>query len=389
MQKTFSRDRFTWLAYLFLAFYGYYINIIGPVTPFLKDELGLSYTVGSLHYTLFALGILLVGLGGDWAVARLGRWRALWVGAAGLSAGTLLLVGARAPVLTIGATFLMGIIGSLILVIVPTELSDRHGEMRAVALSEANVIASLVAASAPLLVGFFARTLAGWRVALVLVAFTPFWMYLFFRGAKPSDANRAAGRLLHPGVHLPRLYWVYWLCIVLAVAAEFCMISWSADYLETTLHVPQADAAQAVSIFFVAMIVGRIAASRLSQRVTTHHLIAASVLLAIAGFFLYWWAVSIPATLAGLFLTGFGIASLYPLILSLAIGSAGSATVQASTRATLASGTAILTLPLVLGRLADLAGIRQAYGVVLLLLIGVLIVILLTGKLSRHRPGCA
>ncbi len=40
MNRTFSRDRFTWLAYLFLAFYGYLLNALGPVTPFLKDELG-------------------------------------------------------------------------------------------------------------------------------------------------------------------------------------------------------------------------------------------------------------------------------------------------------------------------------------------------------------
>ena len=42
----------------------------------------------------------------------------------------------------------MGLIGSLILAIVPAALSDQHGEMRAVALSEANVISSLIATAA-------------------------------------------------------------------------------------------------------------------------------------------------------------------------------------------------------------------------------------------------
>ena len=58
--QTFYRDRFTWLAYILLAFYGYFLNILGPITPFLKDELKLSYTVSSLHFTAFAVGILLV-----------------------------------------------------------------------------------------------------------------------------------------------------------------------------------------------------------------------------------------------------------------------------------------------------------------------------------------
>jgi fucose permease len=81
-----------------------------------------------------------------------------------------------------------------------------------------------------------------------------------------------------------------------------------------------------------------------------------------------------------LFITGLGVANLYPLILSLAISAAPGKTVQAGARATLASGTAILALPLVLGRLADSAGIRFAYAVVLLLLISIFL-------LHQFAPG--
>jgi fucose permease len=84
---------------------------------------------------------------------------------------------------------------------------------------------------------------------------------------------------------------------------------------------------------------------------------------------IFWRTQNVLIGLSGLFLTGLGVANLYPMILSLTIGAANGNTVQASARATLASGTAILLLPLVLGRLADVVGIRLAYGVVLLLLI--------------------
>jgi fucose permease len=385
MQNKFTRDRFTWLIYLFLAIYGYFINVIGPVTPFLKAELGLSYTISSLHYTVFAVGILFVGLGGNLVIARLGRWRALWLGAAGLSLGSLLLIAGRTPVLTIGATFFMGLVGSLILVIVPSALADRHGEMRAVALSEANVISSLASTAAPLLVGTFSSTVGGWRMGLGIAALAPFIIYFFFRDIKPGGAVSTSVNGSHLKQPLPVLYWIYWISIVLAVAVEFCMISWSADYLETTLGMPRANAAQAVSLFLLAMIIGRLAGSRLVQRISAQWLVSASVLTAIAGFMLYWQAANIPSALVGLFLTGLGVASLYPLTLSLAIGAAGNDTVQASTRATLASGTAILTLPLVLGRLADAAGIHQAYGIVLVLLICVLGIILAVQTLRRKQ----
>lgn len=386
MRRTYTRDRFTWLAYLFLAFYGYFLNAFGPITPFLMDDLGLSYTVSSLHFTAFAVGILVVGLGGHLLIRRIGRRRSLWIGAFGTSLGALLLVLGKTPVITIGAAFLMGVIGSLILAIIPAALADHHGELRAVALSEANVLASAVATMAPLLVGWCARFLGNWRLALVLGAFTSILMYLGFRKTVPPAAaagQPAAAATKRP---LPRLYWIYWVALVLGVAVEFCMIFWSANYVELALGASKASAAQAVSVFLGAMIFGRLLASRLVFRFTARRLVIAAFLIASAGFLLYWGAHNILLGLTGLFFTGLGVAFFYPLILSLAIEAAGEATIQAGARATLASGVAILMLPLVLGRLADAVGIRPAYGVVLLLLAGVFLIVQFAGRPAATHP---
>src|SRR5512139_1448672 len=106
--QTFHRDRSSWLLYLLLAFYAFFINVFGPITPFLKDELALSYTVSSLHFTAFAVGILLAGLTGHIVVQRMGRWNALWLGAFGMSGGALLLLVGQSATFTIGASFCMG-----------------------------------------------------------------------------------------------------------------------------------------------------------------------------------------------------------------------------------------------------------------------------------------
>jgi fucose permease len=179
----------------------------------------------------------------------------------------------------------------------------------------------------------------------------------------------------HPaGGPLPALFWIYWVAIFLGVSVEFCMVFWSADYLERVLGLIKADAAQAVSLFLAAMIVGRLLGSRLVQRFSTRAVVSISILVAGVGFLLFWRAENSLLGLSGLFITGFGVANLYPLILSLAINAANGNTVQAGARATLASGTAILTLPLALGRLADAVGIRSAYAVVILLLISVFLI---------------
>jgi fucose permease len=139
------------------------------------------------------------------------------------------------------------------------------------------------------------------------------------------------------------------------------------------------------------MIVGRILGSRLVQRFSARALVTVSILLAAIGFLLFWRAENNLLGLSGLFITGLGVASLYPLILSLSISAANGNTVQAGARATLASGTAILALPLALGRLADAVGIRSAYGVVLLLLVSVFLINQLaqntSGEVPSHKPG--
>jgi fucose permease len=387
MHQSFHRNRFTWLTYLSLAFYGYFLNVLGPITPFLKDELQLTYTVSSFHFTAFAVGILLIGVGGHLLIQRLGRQRSLWLGLFGISLSALLLLIGKTPIITIGASFLMGLIGSLILAIVPAALSDQHGEMKAVALSEANVIASLFASSAPLLVGWFAQSVGSWRWALGIMVGIPILMFLGLgRNSSPTTVSVAA-KTTQTNQSLPSLFWIYWVGIVLGVSVEFCMIFWSADYLEQVLGLIKADAAQAVSLFLAAMIVGRTLGSRLVQRFSTGAVVTVSIVIAGIGFLLFWRAENGFFGLSGLFITGLGVANLYPLLLSLAINAANGNTIQAGARATLASGTAILALPLILGSFADAVGIRLAYGVVLLLLISVFLINQIAGRnpLARQQ----
>lgn len=391
MSVSLHRDRFTWLLYLMLAFYAYLLNIFGPITPFLKSELGLSYTVSSLHFTAFAAGILLVGFAGHRLIERVGRWYALWLGAAGMSLSAfILLLGRHAPV-TISAAFLMGLIGSLILAVVPAALSERHRNLTPVAISEANVIASLVSMAAPLLVGFFALSTGGWRWAVGMVAAVPVFLYLALGHSRTpissSSSTSPPEKRLYEETQaskrsiLPILFWFYWFALFLAVSIEFCMVFWSAGFLETALALPTAYAAQSVGLFLGAMVLGRIAGSRLVARFPAYSVISGSSLIAVLGFLGFWQAGTALTSLAGLFLIGLGTANLYPLILALAIEAAPGKD-QGSSRAALASGSAILTLPLILGRLADGVGIRAAFGVVLLLLLGVFLIVWLSQRIS-------
>ena len=164
----FKRDRFTWLAYGMLAYFAYLQAGLGPLMPFLRSELNLSYTLGGLHLSAFALGMIGAGLSGAALAARWGRRLLFWGGAAGMAVGALLLLLGRQPAATLAAVLVMGYLGTLLLIMVQATLADHHGVHRATALTEANIFAILCAGLAPILLGFFQGTPLTWRAALLL-----------------------------------------------------------------------------------------------------------------------------------------------------------------------------------------------------------------------------
>ena len=394
MPKSLQRTSHTWLLYLAYAVFGYIVNCLGPVTPFLKSELNLSYTVSSLHFSAYAIGMILASLIGYIVVGRLGRRRALWLGMLGMGASGLVLIAGSLAVLTIGASLIMGVMGSLMLAVIPAGLSDEHGDNRSIALSESTLVASISSAVAPLMIGWFSYSLLGWRFALIipvmvmLVLFAVMGKTAFFGASHASKpAQPSAGPSTQAGTRLPLRYGFFWLGIFFSVAIEYCMLSWCADYLEKEIGLPKASAAQAVSIFLAGIIIGRVIGSRLLLRFNAYQVVSASLLLCAAGFALYWIADAAELVLIGLFITGVGVACQFPLNLALALGASGGNTVQASAGATLASGIAILVLPLVLGRLADSVGIRVAYSVVLILATASFVLIQISARGDKPQPS--
>jgi fucose permease len=380
----FVRDRSAWFAYVMLGYYAYFLNGLGPLTPFLRTELNLAYTVASFHFSAFAAGMLVAGLTAERSVARIGRQGSIWLGASGLAVGVLLLIFGRHPGLTIAGALLMGMLGTLILAIVPAALSDRFGRLRAIALMEANVAGSACAALAPFAIGFSARAGFGWRPAMVLPILALVPIYAIFRHQTVSEppprpaSSSASGRL-------SRAYWAYWGVLVLVVSVEFCFVFWAAEFLRTSRGITPADAALATSLFLGAMLAGRIIGSGLLRRAQGIGLLLGALGLAAAGFVLQWQTHAVPSVAAGLAISGLGVANLYPLALSLAVGAVPGQADAAAARASLASGTAILALPLLLGRMADLVGITTAYGLIGLLIAAATAMVIVARTLTRHE----
>jgi len=175
--------------------------------------------------------------------------------------------------------------------------------------------------------------------------------------------------------------------IVLCVAAEWCLAFWSADFLADVAGLPQSAAATAVGLFYLAMIVGRVAGSRLAWVMPTGRLLLAALGVAAVGFPLFWLAQTPALNVAGLFVAGLGVANLYPLALSAAAGAAAGQANTASARISLAAGLAILTAPLALGSVADRVGIQSAYGLVIGLLVAAVGMVVWANRIAARQTA--
>ncbi|MCI0709150.1 MAG: MFS transporter [Chloroflexi bacterium] len=378
----FSRDRLTWLMYFMLASYAFFQAAPGPIMPFLGDELHLSYTVRGFHFSAFASGLVIAGLIGDQIVTMLTRQRAFWLGGVVMMTGAVLLVTGQQAILTITAMFLMGLFGSLILVVVQATLADHHGSRRATALTEANVVASMGASVSPLIIG----VVPGWRIAIAVGMLYWTVLAITFRRVKiprrrsVDDTNTEMGTR-----RLPSLFWGYWLITVLGVSIEWSIVFWAAEFLENNVGVSKDTAALIIGIYFLTIVTGRILGSALTRQIATPVLQFAAFMIVAIGFVPFWTASSAALSIGGLLFMGFGAANIFPMSLALATGAVGPHQADAASgRISLAAGLAILIAPQILGSLADSVGIVQAYAVVAGLLVVSLVCVVWVNRVSRQ-----
>ncbi|HZP18856.1 MAG TPA: MFS transporter [Bauldia sp.] len=361
----FVRGPATWYAYLILAYFTFALNIQGNILPFLKQDLALDYRTVSLHSSAVAAGMILVGLVGNRIIHALGRRVSLLVGSGGVVlGGAILCVGTQAWQ-TIGGCAVIGAVGALIPATVFALIADMHRTNLTKAYSEANAICYAFAILAPLAMGICLAVGLGWRSALVFGVLLGTGISLWFL-REPVVEPR--GALAEMRGALPAAYWAYWLALAFAVAVEFCVLLWAPAFLEKVGGLSPAWAAGAAAAFSLAMIVGRTFGGLLIARVAAQTIVIGTVVVALAGFAIYWGLGATVLVVPGLFVVGLGVALLYPILLGLAVVAAGPLGDAASARAMLAVGIAVLTMPAVLGALADEIGLRAAHLVVPVLL---------------------
>ncbi|WSG63190.1 MFS transporter [Nocardia sp. NBC_01730] len=179
---------------------------------------------------------------------------------------------------------------------------------------------------------------------------------------------------------LPPRYWLAWTCLLATMSVEAGLMLWSPEQLREHTGMAADTAAIGVSAVLGGMLVGRLAGGWVVARVLTVPSMFAALAIAAAGFAVFWSTAEPEVAIAGLICCGFGMSLHFPLGVALTMRTSNQQPEVAMSRNSYGIAFGLGAAPFLLGALADLLGIRAAFGLVPLCL---LVAALSVGQLTR------
>ncbi len=414
-----QRTPITWAIYGVNGAWAAFIYLTGPVSPILSEDLGMSLAAAGLIGTALALGIITASVAAPRVVRTFGRDRATKTGlvvvAAGLTGMVLVPLGASGAVafgLILGLVWVSASGGGTMLNASMARLSDAHPIHSARVITEANAAAAWVGLFSPLILGAALGAGLGWEVGILacLVLAVAALVGLVVADWVTARAGRDGGGVSDdpggdshelavqpalepvPAPHdpnapvaaaLPRVFWLAMVALFAAVATEFAINYWGSTLIQEQTGAPAASATAAMAAVVAGVAIGRTIGSALTLRLGPHRMLLGGFGLALVGFGVLWTAEALPVSVAGLFIAGLGIATLFPLLLDRGIVLSAGHPDQAMARSSLVLGLAVGSAPFALGALGSVMPVRMA-----LLLVPVVAVVGLFGVLASrpHAP---
>ncbi len=360
-----SRDRITWMVYLQLGVYGYFLYAFAPSVTLLRDDEHISSAISGLHGTAFAIGGVIAGLICTRLVHRFGRGLVMWMSLALLCVGISVFVSCRIVEWTIAGALISGLAGALVVNMSASSLTaHHHGAAGGTAVTEANGFASGAGIFAPLLIGLFVGVGLGWRAGVLVTLLLIAVVAVIFGRSVPLDALGVASTQRQQNQRLPVEYWRAWAVLVMTTATEFSMTIWSSDVLRHHDGLSKGIAATGVTAIVAGMTLGRLGSGRLVLRYGLGALLLVAFAVTLVGFTIFWTASVGWLAFIGLFVTGLGISLHFPLGITRAIGFSQGHPDQATSYIALGNGMAIALAPFGLGAFADHVGSHTAILVV-------------------------
>lgn len=353
-----------------IAFFigGFAVSAWAPLIPFAKRRLALDDAQLGLMLLCLGVGsVMMMPLAGGLA-ARFGcRHAILAAGAVIVLCMPVLMLAPSIPVLAVTLAVFGASVGVLDVVmnvqaVIVERASGRammsgfHGMYSVGGIAGAGGVAGALALGATPLVA-----IAGTAVLAALLLATARRGLLAQGGAGDQPAFvLPRGRVLLVGA----------VCFAMFLS-EGAVLDWSAVFLSTVRHADPATAGFGYVAFAVTMTLGRLTGDRIVQALGAFRVVVCGALIAAAGFTLAILSASPLAGLAGFALVGAGAANVVPVMFSAAGRQHDMPTHLAVAAVTTMGYAGVLLGPAALGFVAKASSLPIAFGLLVVLLLGV------------------
>jgi fucose permease len=327
---------------------------------------------------VLSIGGIIAGLIAARLIVKLGRDRFIIFSVAGLAAGVLLYTTPGGIILTLSGSFIASFFGSAIIVGAIAFLFDHQKEAGPASVTEANAVAALSGAIAPIAVGVGVGIFLGWRFGLWLTLLGLLVSLLLMRNNLPAFRVPAEEQIRETlKVPFPRRFWWALGTLFILISSEFILTLWSVDLLRDRGGLEAGAAAATVGALTFGIFIGRLIGSRFAEYFPVDRILSVAVLIASSGWLIVWLNTSAPIMIGGLVVSGIGCAIFWPLGLSRVVLASGGQNDRATALGAVAGASAGGVGPFALGALADAIGVHSAFlALPVLLFLGLFLILI-------------
>ncbi|MFY0515577.1 MFS transporter [Streptomyces anulatus] len=384
-----GRNARTAVAVLFFTNGALFANLL-PRYPQIKEDLAIGNGAYGLAVAAFPAGAIAAGLAAGVLIRRAGSAQVAVVGTLLTAMGILAAGLAPSPALFAGALFLAGAMDAL------TDVAQNAHGLRVQRLYGRSILNSfhaiwsigavtggLMAAGAMSLGLSLGAHLTISAIALVLAAVTA-WRFCLPGPDNEPEETGPEQRSAEGAAGTSRVGYVLAALVLIATAGtlvEDAGNSWAALYLTDSLHTSAALAAWGFIALVGAQFIGRIIGDRLVDRFGQRAVARTGGLITAAGMGLALAVPTLPGTILGFALAGFGVATLVPAAMHGADALPGLKPGSGLTIVSWLMRLGFLLSPPVVGYVADATSLRT--GLLVIPCAGLLVVVL--AKVLRGR----
>jgi predicted MFS family arabinose efflux permease len=369
LNRPYRRNRSSALAAVFNSSLTSFSVALGALMPIIRSDLGMSLTLASFHFTLIAA----LGMVGSSITprigSRLGRHTGVLITLVAVIVSQYAFALAPNVALTLAASVIYGLVGTIGLILTQAEMMDQHPRHRAAATAELTLIVSVCMFLATIGAGQVVELFDSWRVVILIAPTVLVVCFYLVRGMQWSDAQPGSART-SSGTMTP-LAWLFCVLIVAQTGFEWCYGYLGAEFMNKAGGLSKSAAAASLSLYYAGLVVGRFFLVPAVRRFSGQTLLMTSFAGATVGFLMLAAGPDTWMKLAGLFVSGLGISFSCPILATLAAAAFPTATDWIIGRLYTFGGFAIAAAPFAVGALGDAVGIGTSFWAVgLLAMIG-------------------